>query len=145
MKKLAVFILLLLLLCGMDCFFKKDWNINSFFLNSDVEIYLSDIKNLAGENYIKNGDGAILFCKYEEMEKYLSLNNVVGLTIKICDVQEKDVLQNLNPTKVYMSMGYTYGYTSKVNGFEVVNGNNFQVVSKGNFVLVGFPILLGSY
>ncbi len=145
MKRLAVFILLLLLLCGMDCFFKRDWNINSFFLNSDVEIYLSTIENLNGGNIIKNGEGAIVCCKFNDLEKYLNSNNVLGFTIKVDEVQIDDVLQNLNPRNISKAMNYTYGYTAQFNQFKCVNGNNFQMAARENSVLVGFPILLGSY
>lgn len=146
MKKLIVFILIVLLLCGMNSNFAQGLNLKSLFKGANVEVYV--VGEVDNDKYkiLKNGDGAVIFTVIEELDYILSSYKVNGYTVAVGgDIG--GVLTALSPEKTYINAWGVYGYKAGLGDGVLVNDNycNFQIVEKMGIVLLGCPILLGSY
>ena len=149
MKRLIVFIFIVVLLCltNLPCF--KEFKLDSFFPESNVEVYLGEYVDMGDKklSYIKNGDGMILFMKIEELELFLKENNVLGYTIYINHTSVNTVFELLNVKNVDYKNNSFYGESNLFSKSLNVDGMkyNFQCVKKEESILLGTPILLGSY
>lgn len=149
MKRLIVFILLALLLCGVNLSSVQKLTLDQIFPTATLEVYTSD-KSYLDLNKLKNGNGEIIFADINQLN-YITQNcqSVVGYTLIIRDMQKNDVLKALKVLYQEQENYGIYGWSS-VLGFNkkiVLNGNNinFQCVTSGQNILIGVPILLGSY
>lgn len=147
MKKIIVFLLLVLLLCGVSIGYTKGLSFKDIFEGCEMEVYLPVGVNVEC-SFIENGEGIIAFCSIDYF-KYLKDTYLVnGFTIKIKDKEIDDVVGLLNPNYVIRCDNFIYGYTNSTKcDVKMVQDKivNFQCVKVENDVCVGFPILLGSY
>ncbi len=146
MKKLLVFILLVILFCGINLNFTKKIDLKSIFAGASVEVYLNSGEFTDEFESIKNGDGQILNCVVDDLDNVLASYSVSGYTLKI---EGMDVIDVLNMAKLeYFKDGeYYYGFCEGMAKPIITHNEfvNFQCVQNGCNVLLGFPILLGSY
>lgn len=148
MKKLFVFILIVLLLCGINLLPISNLTLDKIFPSASVEVYLADNEYNGELLTHKNGDGQIIFCDVENLLYILNNYVVNGYTLRICASDMNSVLQKFMPNYYFESSNYVYGYKQGIFN-KCINVNdekvNFQCVKSNNDVLIGFPILLGSY
>lgn len=154
MKRLIVFIFLALLLCGINLTFVEGLTLDKIFPQSQVEIF-TDSKTSLKINKIDNGMGEILFCEIENLDYILNqLDSVVGLSIKIYNKNKANVLQVLKVKNLYNQNFGCYGWSGtleKIKGIKsknvhLINGKiNFQCIEKDDHIIIGTPIVLGSY
>ena len=147
MKRIIVFLLLVLLLCGINSTFVKGLSFEKLFEGCEAEVYLSHAVDDLDCVVVKNGQGAIAFCDIAEL-KYIKNKHIInGFTVKIRNKSMAYVLEKLNPNYITRRGNCIYGYINNVAKTVFVEGEmvNFQCVNVDNDVLVGFPILLGCY
>ena len=147
MKRLFVFVLIILLLCGINLGVTNNFTISKIFNGCSVEVYLkSHVENCEFLS-VKNGEGSIIFCEVNDLIYILNNPDVCGYTIKINNKNYHEVLNCLNVSYMFASFGCVYGKSNLFNFCTSVNDNvvNFQCVKNDDFVLLGSPILLGSY
>ena len=154
MKRLIVFILIVILLCLTNLSLTKDLNLANIFPKSQVEVFTD---SLSGLNYkkVKNGLGEIIFCDVEELNNILKrTDKMVGFTLKIENEEVKSVLKKINAQNTYYKNYGFYGWSKILNEIFKIKNNkvqmfdgvvNFQALQKENDVILGFPIILGSY
>lgn len=151
MKKLLVFIFLLIIvvICSLGSEIKL-FN----FSNFDIELFATEISDNIQADVIKNGDGYIVKTNSEEIDKVLNLvDGVYGVTLIIDDnstkyeeIKSKIKVQNCQEEQnIYTFYGYINGQdkfiyvdNKKVNIQVLYNKNNSKLI-------IGFPIILGSY
>ena len=138
-----VFLLIVFLLCCLRLNCLNDFNLSTIFANSSIEVYVNDLGK--GEfKYEKNGDGFIMFSDVSKLDYILNDYNVLGYTITVnCELIES-VLQKLNPNNFFNVGKYVYGFKSGLFS-KTINNINFQCAKSEQGVLIGVPILLGSY
>ena len=154
MKRLIVFIFLVILLCGINLAFVEDLTLDKIFPQSQVEIFTNSKTSLK-INKIDNGMGEILFCNIENLDYILNqLDNVVGLSIKIYNKNKANVLRALKVKNLYNQNFGSCGWSGTLERIKVVKFKNvhlldgmanFQCVEKDDHVVIGMPIILGSY
>lgn len=147
MKRLIVFVLIVLVLCGINLSFTSSLTLNKLFSGAVVEVYLQNQDYVGECKTVKNGDGLIVITNVNELNYILKNYKTNGFTLKINNLSLNKTLAKLNPNYYKTKNNYTYGYLSYgalgvCVGQDVVN---FQCCEVGGEVLVGFPILLGSY
>ena len=147
MKKLIVFVLIILLLCGVNLSVTKSLNLESIFSGASVEVYLSE--KICDEKLqtIDNGTGQIVFAKIDDLNYIFNNYSPLGFTL-FYNGDVNDALNKLNPQYVFKTNLSAYGFSSvNVKPISVAGKKvNFQyVVSDAGCVMLGFPILLGSY
>ena len=144
MKRLAVFLIIVILLCGVKFAFVQNLSLGKIFAGASVEVYLRNNEGLSGA--INNGDGQILVCDVEKLEYILNEYDFVGFTLKISN-ELSDVLCKLNPSYIKPVGSSVYGYKSGLMSsvFVYETNINFQCLQMGEYVLLGTPLLLGSY
>jgi len=147
MKKFFVFILIALLLCGINFASSKKLSLNSIFPDGDVEVYFSQNIEMSEFYTQRNGNGTILFCSSDKLLYILNNYSVSGYTIKIKNLSVCDVLKKISPNYYFSNGCGVYGYFSYFNDYVLVNDRavNFHVKESDGCVLLGCPILLGSY
>lgn len=150
MKKFVVFCLLCSFLFSISLF-EKDFNFSKQE-NLSIQVFLSnrDYENLEQYSCIENGNGAIVFCNYDEYKSIKKqCKDISGVTF-IFDGNE-DVFNNIiKQLKVSTSKTTKYnfiGYTNYFDGCVCVDGKktNIQGYLSDNKIYIGFPLLLGSY
>ncbi len=151
MKRLIVFILLVLLLCGANFAISKDFTIDKIFPNARVEVYTSSKTDITF-NKIDNGCGEIIFCNCENLNEIIkNFKNISGFTLKISKTSIDEVLEKLDVKNTYNKNFGVYGCSNIIKKYfnkqiDMLCGVvNFQCVAKGDDVIVGVPILLGGY
>lgn len=146
MKKLIVFFIVVLVLCAINLNCIKDLTIKKILTGASAQVYVCD-KDAEGLNYIKNGEGAIIFCEIKELKQILKNFNVIGFTIKINKSFENEILEEFSPLYTFKCNNYKYGYLQNCIEAVLVNGKyaNFQYEVCEDSLYLGFPILLGSY
>lgn len=154
MKRLIVFILIVILLCLTNLSLTKDLNLVNIFPKSQVEVFTD---SLSGLNYkkVQNGLGEIIFCDVEELNNILKqTDKMVGFTLKIENEEVKSVLKKINAQNTYYKNYGFYGWSKILNEIFKIKNNkvqmfdgvvNFQALQRENDVILGFPIILGSY
>lgn len=151
MKRLIVFIFIVILLCLTNLTITKDLTFDKIFANSKVEIFFDRKTDLEYQK-IQNGVGEIVFCEANQLSDILKNDNKVsGFTIKIKNENVDEVLKKLNVKNVYDKNFGIYGWSNLLG--EVVNlkldmfGSyvNFQCVNNEDGIILGCPIILGSY
>ena len=148
MKKLIVFIFLIAIICGINLSITQNLSIDKLFKTGEVEIYLPEKSGLYNVNKIDNGNGEIIFCNIQQFEELKNkLSNISGYTIKLQNTSFNDVVDILKPMYVDSFNNSYYGYVNNLSKSVVTQDKNynFQCVEKQNKVLIGVPILLGSY
>ena len=156
MKRLLVFLFIVLLLCITNLTCVQDLTLSNIFPTASVEIYTSSKTNIEQLSKIENGLGEIIFCNVNELDYILKdFDNISGFTLKF-DTQNKtkqQILEQLNLQR-FTSNGFgILGYSSTIgslfnNKFCVnidKNKCNFQLFETKNSIFLGVPILLGSY
>lgn len=156
MKKLLVFLFIILLLCCTNLMYVQNLTLENIFPNASVEVYTSTKSKIESLQKIDNGIGEIIFCDINQIS-YIFDNekNISGLTIKINidDVGDIDLIKSLHCPNFFEANFGTYGWSAVVekifnNKFGVLVGNmdcNFQIFKTKNEIFVGIPILLGGY
>ena len=147
MKRLFAFVIIcLILICVAFCGDKK-LSVNDLFENMSAEIYLPTQTQINNFKTIKNGQGQIVFCQVGDIEAFLKLHNINGYTIKVKNSTINRVLKKVMPVAKYTQKNLIYGYSFVFDKSLNINGNkvNFQCAQSGDDVLIGSPILLGSY
>lgn len=124
--------------------------------SSIYSFYTTDkISFLDNTKIVKNGNACIVSCdsKYANVVK-ASINNILGESITINNPTE-DVLKQIND---YISQNtlydekldgtqIIYGYDNTLENFVIVDGQkvNFQVAINIDYVVIGYPLILGSF
>ena len=147
MKKLIVFILIVIVLCAINLNALKDLTLSTIFPSAVCEVYLSSCEYEGGIKSCKNGEGQIVFCDVKELDYILENYSAAGYTLKINGESVCAVVDKLSPLYKFNFGECSYGYCVKNLDSVVVDGKsvNFQIAEIDNFVLLGFPILLGCY
>lgn len=151
MKKLFIFFLLIILLCGLNFYPLNKTSINDLFHDAKYEIYTYSQSGLNIDK-IANGNGEIVFCNSSNVEETLKkLNdNISGFTIEI-DKENIDYFTQKNINKIlknnYKINNEIYGKSNFFKKNVKINNKNvnFQYKEVENKILIGTPILLGSY
>lgn len=147
MKNVIVFIIIVLLFCGINLLPIKKFDIANLFSFCGAEVYLSDDDFVEGYVSVKNGTGVIVYCDVSSIS-YLQQNyEVCGFTIKVNKLDVDEVLTKIKAKDVERVMGYDYGVSPFFNKYIKTNNKtvNFQCVQSEDCVLLGVPLLLGSY
>ena len=146
MKKLVVFIILTIMFCLLGSNITQKLTIENIFSNSDAEVYIEG-ETTTGYLSIKNGTGSIIYCKANDIPYISSKSNVLGFTIKIENMCLKDIFRKIDVFDVKKLDGYYYGKSSLLKKQVTLKDAsvNFQCATNDDYVLLGCPILLGSY
>ena len=154
MKRLIVFILIVLLLCFTNLSLTKDFNIDKIFPNSIVEIFFDEKSDFNLEK-TSNGVGEIVFCDINKLSSILKLNhNISGVTFRIKNENVENILKKINVRNTYNKNFGIYGWSNVLDSMLIVKTNslklfdsyvNFQCVDNGDEIILGCPIILGSY
>ena len=147
MKRLIVFIFLVMLFCLLGFEFTKNLSISDIFPSCLAEVYIDDCINAScGFESIVNGSGSIIFCKTEDIKYINQMYNVIGFTFFLEDSVESSLIK-LNVRGSFVFGGYIYGICPYFGECILVGGNhvNFQCAVVEDRVVIGFPLLLGSY
>lgn len=153
MKRLIVFILLVALLCCINMSFVSNLTLDNLFSGCCVEIYTSS-KTDNDLKKIDNGSGEIIYCDVDALKYFKESEKISGITLKIHNTNIEEILKKLNVKDTYNKNFGLYGWSQiikTISNFQFNNINldgnwvNFQCVQKANYVLLGIPILLGSY
>ena len=67
MKRLFVFIIIVLLLCGINLNITKELNFQNIFSGASVEVYISDKSYNGNLSVIDNGCGQIVCCGIDDL------------------------------------------------------------------------------
>ncbi|MGN1213051.1 MAG: hypothetical protein ACI4TZ_03310 [Christensenellales bacterium] len=124
--------------------------------SSIYSFYTTDkISFLDNTKIVKNGNACIVSCdsKHASTVK-ASINNILGESITINNPND-DVLKQIND---YISKNVLYdekldgtqiiyGYDNTLKNFVMVDGQkvNFQVAINSDYVVIGYPLILGSF
>lgn len=149
MKRIIVFILIIFLLCGINIFSTNNFNLSILFAGASVEVYLNSDKIVDEFDAIGNGTGVIVFTNIDSLHYILNKYSVSGFTLKIKKTTE-EVLTLISAENIFFNEFGVYGYCDYAKCWvDSINFNNslcnFQIFATNNCVLLGFPILLGSY
>lgn len=147
MKRLFVFVLIALILCGINFGITKNLTLENIFKGACVEVYLKSQCETNEFLSIKNGAGEIIFSEIENLNYILNNYDANGFTIKIKNEQIDNVIKKLNANYLFESFNCLYGCSSLFVDCACVNNNlvNFQCVKNEDEILIGSPLLLGSY
>lgn len=149
MKKLIVFIFLIILLCLTNLNYISDFKFKNIFPKSSVELFVECVNDneLKNCNYIKNGTGKIVFINIDKLDEFLKNNEVLGFTIKVKHMQLNDVFKRLEIKRVKKIQNSYYGVSAKFSKHLKVGNEsyNFECVYVNDEIHIGTPILLGSY
>ena len=152
MKKLLIFIFLLVIVavCSLGS------EIKFFNLKNDckVELFVENVSSNLFGNIIKNGDGYVVSFDYENYEDTLKkVDGIYGESF-IFNSSLKQFENISNQIKKYSQSRINevitiYGYVAGEDKFIYIDGQkvNIQLAfnSKNNVLVIGFPIILGSY
>ena len=146
MKRLFVFILIVLLLCGINLSCTQNLNLERIFGGAEVEVYLSERSPICEFETINNGEGQVVFAKIENLSYILSSYKCSGFTI-ITDLSLCKVIEEISPNYYFENKNGIYGYLNGIKESVIVKDKkvNFQCAESGGFTKIGFPILLGGY
>ncbi len=154
MKRLIVFILLAILLCAVNFSTTQNLTIDKIFPQSTAEVFLSE-KTQIPLKKIDNGMGEIIFCDSSDINYILNNTDcVAGLTLKVCGLNKSQILKKIGANQLVSANFGIYGWTNLLSNSKKIaeksvnfsgKNINFQCVEKENYVLLGFPIILGSY
>lgn len=146
MKRFIVFLFIALLLCGINLHYVDKLSFKDIFSGCNAEVYLPSVIDVDYES-VNNGDGLIIFCKFEDVFKIKNTYKINGYTIKLIGESIEKIILQLKPNFIIKKEKFVYGYLNCVEGC-VGNGKgdlNFQCARVGNEIHIGFPLLLGSY
>lgn len=156
MKRLLVFLLLVLLLCCVNLSCTQDLTLSKIFPNASVEIFTSTKTNLTEFYKLDNGFGEIIFGEVEDFEYiFNNVNNISGFTLKIN-------IESFSKTKIFKALNVInynennfniLGFSNTVkkifkNKFSLKidkNECNFQYFEAKSHIFLGIPLILGSY
>ena len=156
MKKLLVFLLIVLLLCGINLNFTKELKLSNIFPVASVEVFTSSKTFVNKFEKIDNGVGEVIFCEMNELDYILdNIDCVSGLTLKI-DLKNNSknkILKSLDIVDFNETNFGIYGFSNIVkkvsnNKFKLKIEEkvcNFQYFESKSCIFVGIPLLLGSY
>lgn len=156
MKKLLVFLFIILLLCCVNIVPHKELTLKNIFSNVMVEVYTS--KQIKNEELskISNGEGEIIFCDIVDLDYILQTYNCVsGFTLKFekNDFSVNDIINKIDTRTCYNKnfgiYGLSYAISSLLNNKYVVEMEqtkcNFQIYETKSQIFLGIPLILGSY
>lgn len=146
MKKLIIFIFLVILLCCTNLTLIKNFNLAEIFPEAQVEVFINNEISFTENNYVNNGNGKIVFISINELHSFLNNNEVMGYTLKIKNLTLNEVFKRLQIKNVECVQGAYYGvsglFTKKIN---YDKNYNFECAELNGEIHIGTPILLGSY
>ena len=150
MKKLIVFIVVVILVCLLNMPFINNLSLDKIFNGARVEVYLADTHCVTGGyELIKNGSGAIVFCEIIDLDYIFFNYDVCGFTVKIENKKANmdDIIKIFDAKIINQNQFGLYGYSEALNNRYglLCDENNFQLYQDEKYVLLGFPILLGGY
>ena len=151
MKKIFIlgFVFCLLFACSLHGGFLS--RLAEFDASARVCFYCSEVQNLENASTQKNGDGAIISCAAENaIDVYKSITNCFGYSIRFNDVAlVEEILSQIRVLKTQVSQGITsyFGLAPATMFFDFLGGYkiNVQVAVCKDYIVVGSPIILGSY
>ena len=150
MKKFFIFLFLAIVvaICSLG---DNPTNAISSLTPLKIQIFANSYN---GDNFIKNGNGVIVECDFENYEKELSLcNNVSGKTyIYKADLKDYETIKASYKIQSMQELGAIktfYGYSDFGGDYIFIEGKkvNAQIAFnvEENLLYIGNPILLGSY
>ena len=139
MKKIAVvLIVFLIILSGVK--YENDFTLLNYFSGEYVVYTSEDVE----------GSGVDLGFCYMNTEPVK--NHVVGESVKVRNLEVGKALSTLNARVVnteYLENDLTviYAYTNLIKEKVEVSGNlvNLQIAMREDYVIIGWPLILGSY
>lgn len=146
----------LVFVVSIFCFASLNTNFSDyiFSISSDAEVsfFVSKFQDLNGTEIIKNGDGFVLNCTADFAEKnFNKIKGCYGFSIKT-KYDPKILNRILNDAKVVstaivQNIKNYYCSLAGVPFSTIIDGKkiNFQIAVNNQSIIVGSPIILGSY
>lgn len=119
--------------------------------NAKICFYCGDVQSLEDASVQKNGNGAIITCDAGDAQKvYKNIVGCFGYSIRFDSpsVLEQILAQiTVIKAETQNDLQIFYGRASGAMFFDFLGGQkiNVQVAVSPNYVVVGSPIILGSY
>ena len=116
-----------------------------------VSFYCADVQAVENATLQKNGDGAILMCDADvAKDVYKNVKNCFGYSIRFNEKAVLDqILSQIKVVKTEIQEALTsyYGLATGAIFFDFLGGQkiNVQVAVGADYIVVGSPIILGSY
>ena len=116
-----------------------------------VSFYCSDVQMVENATLQQNGDGAILSCDADVAnDVYKNIKNCFGYSIRFNGKAVLDeILSQIKVVKIEIQESLTsyYGLAMGAIFFDFLGGQkiNVQVAVGTDYIVVGSPIILGSY
>lgn len=149
LKRFFIFLVLLSIVCLTIIFVPKNKSLSCF----NIKVYTTEIENVEGYSYIKNGSGMIIDVQGEEVEMLLGKLKTFSAISFETYLDCFDVLSIMNVKScckdlsgVSNGINY-YGYIDSINNYVDINGEkvNVQVYENNGKCIVGIPMIFGSY
>lgn len=127
----------------------KNFDLSTLFAGASLEVYLNSNEMVDEFDTVGNGAGVIIFASVDSLRYILNKYNVSGFTLKTKKTTG-EVLTLISAKNIFFSEFGVYGYCNYAKYWvKSINFNdylcNFQIFTTNDYVLLGFPILLGSY
>ena len=97
MKRLIVFIFLIVLFCCINLPYINRLKLSEIFPNAQIEVYIDQKTETNGLNYINNGEGKIVFLNINQLDNFLKHNKAFGYTLRIKDETLNNVFKKFPP------------------------------------------------
>lgn len=129
------------------------------YVPNDSSIYsfytTDNINTINNATVVKNGNSSIVSCTSLNAKNVKqSLKNILGESVKINN-PSKDIIDNLyqyiNKNIVYYEVlentTITYCYNPSLLNFVMIDGQkvNLQIAQNNNYIVIGYPLILGSF
>lgn len=127
----------------------KNFDLSTLFAGASVEVYLNSNEMVDEFDTVGNGAGVIAFANVDSLQYMLNKYSVSGFTLKTQKTID-EVLTLISAKNIFFSEFGVYGYCEYAKCWvDSINFNNtlcnFQIFDTNGCVLLGFPLLLGSY
>lgn len=153
MKKLIVFLLMLIFVLGLTMF--QSESLHELFLFDSNTFYIysnSQNNNIGSGEIVKNGDGEIVkFDRLELIENYHKLNLIAGESLVIKNLTLNQIMRKLNlevlSVENFNEIFVINGYSNKLKNYLNVDGKkqNVQIKYCLNYALIGYPLIMQGF
>ena len=145
MKKLIVFIFIILIMCLTKFSFTKNLSLADIFGGANIEVYAQE--EILNMKNVKNGDGYIVYCNVYDLDYIYNNYKINGFTVNVKNVSINKILDLLGACKIEKNDYGFYGVSDVLMwSYNLKCGDkNLQIIESDGGVMVGCPILLGSY
>ena len=152
MKKFLVFIFLLFIVAV--CSFGSGYKFLSLEKSAKIELFVTNISASLNEDFIKNGEAYVVHTNNLKLEDTLkNVSGVYGVSYLFEGgvedyegLKNKVKVQNVQESENICTF---YGFLSGFDKFTYIDGKkvNVQIAynSENSRLIIGFPIILGSY